>query len=90
MQMCTGYMIAAARYPVTKLGVAESVAEYPQPVSKLAEQRGANEDGLYRYCVRWPVLESSPKSRRARLDFRRLPACFVRTLLVPCATWFSG
>lgn len=48
MQMCTGYMVSSALYPVAKLGIAELVAESPQPVSELAEQTGANEDALYR------------------------------------------
>src|SRR5512147_2582346 len=48
MQMCTGYMVSSALYPVAKLGIAELVAESPQPVSELAEQTGANDDALYR------------------------------------------
>jgi hypothetical protein len=48
MQMCTGYMVAAALYPVTKLGIAELLADGPQSISRLASETGANEDGLYR------------------------------------------
>jgi hypothetical protein len=48
MQMCTGFMVSAAIYPAAKLGIAELVADGPQPISKLAEQTGANEDALYR------------------------------------------
>ena len=48
MQMSTGFMVSSALYPVTKLGIADLVAEAPQPVSKLAETTGANEDALYR------------------------------------------
>jgi O-methyltransferase domain len=48
MQLSTGYMIAAALYPITKLQIAELLADGPQPISKLAQSTGANEDGLYR------------------------------------------
>jgi len=48
MQMCSGYMISAALYPVTKLGIAELVADGPKTISELARETGANEDGLYR------------------------------------------
>lgn len=41
-------MIAAALYPVTKLGIAELVADGPKPVSELAAETGAHEDALYR------------------------------------------
>src|SRR3954469_8401282 len=48
MQMCSGYMISAALYPVTKLGIAELVADGPKTISELAREPGAHEDGLYR------------------------------------------
>jgi hypothetical protein len=48
MQMSTGFMVSAALYPVTKLGIAELVADGPQPISKLAADTGANEGALYR------------------------------------------
>src|SRR5512140_1639045 len=48
MQMSTGFMVSSALYPVTKLAIADLVAEAPQSVSKLAEATGANEDALYR------------------------------------------
>lgn len=48
MQLGSGFMAAAALYPVTKLGVAELLAEGPKPISKIAQDTGANEDGLYR------------------------------------------
>src|SRR4051794_34932431 len=48
MQMSTGYMISAALYPVTKLGIAERVANAPKSVKTLAQETGANEDALYR------------------------------------------
>jgi len=48
MQMCSGYMISAALYPVTKLGIAELLADGPKSISTLTQETGANEDGLYR------------------------------------------
>jgi hypothetical protein len=48
MQMCSGYMISAALYPVTRLGIAERLADGPQTVAKLASDTGADEDSLYR------------------------------------------
>ena len=48
MQMGTGFMVSAALYPAAKLGIAELLADGPQPVSELASQTGANEDALYR------------------------------------------
>jgi hypothetical protein len=48
MQMCTGFMVSSAIYPVAKLGIAELLADGPQPISKLAEDTGANEGALYR------------------------------------------
>jgi hypothetical protein len=48
MTMCTGYMIAAALYPVTKLGIAELLADGPLSIQELASKTGANEDALYR------------------------------------------
>ncbi len=48
MQLCSGYMISAALYPVTKLGIAELLADGPKSIAQLAEETGANQDGLYR------------------------------------------
>ena len=41
-------MVSAALYPAAKLGIAELLADGPQPVSELAKQTGANENALYR------------------------------------------
>ncbi len=48
MQMSSGYMIATALYPVTKLGIADMLSDGPQPISKIAQDTGGNEDALYR------------------------------------------
>ena len=48
MQMTSGFMISAALYPVTKLRVAESLADGPKPVSILAKEAGVQEDALFR------------------------------------------
>jgi hypothetical protein len=48
MQMCSGYMITAALYPVTRLGIPDLLAEGPQTIGALAAATGANEDALYR------------------------------------------
>ena len=48
LQIGTGFMLSAAVYAATKLGIADQLAPGPRAVSDLAKAVGANEDGLYR------------------------------------------
>jgi hypothetical protein len=47
-QIATGYMVSAALYPVTKLGIADLLAQGPRSVADLAQTTSADEDALYR------------------------------------------
>ena len=63
LQASSGYMVSAAMYAVTKLSIADLLADGPQPISALASKTGMNEDALYRVlraltCV--GVFEESP------------------------------
>jgi O-methyltransferase domain/Dimerisation domain len=48
MQFATGFMVSAALYSVTKLGIPDLMKGGVKPVSELARACGANEDAVYR------------------------------------------
>ncbi len=48
MQLATGFAFTAAMHPITKLDIAELLANGPLPVAELARRTGSNEDALYR------------------------------------------
>jgi O-methyltransferase domain/Dimerisation domain len=48
MQLTTGYMVSAALYTATKLGIADLLKNGPRPTRDLAAATGTNEDALYR------------------------------------------
>jgi len=48
LQLVSGAFISAAVYTAAKLGIADLLAEGPQPVSYLAEKTGSDERSLYR------------------------------------------
>src|SRR4051794_37009651 len=47
-QVATGYMVSAALQAALRLEIADRLAAGPRPVSALARESGATEDGLYR------------------------------------------
>jgi O-methyltransferase domain/Dimerisation domain len=48
MQLATGYMVTAALYSATKLGIPDLLKDRARPVRELAAACRANEDGVYR------------------------------------------
>lgn len=48
MQLTTGYVVAAALYATTQLGIPDLLQNGPRNVKDLAAASGANEDALYR------------------------------------------
>lgn len=48
MQFANGYMVSAALYAVTSLGLPDLLKSSPKGVAELAQKTGSNEDGLYR------------------------------------------
>jgi hypothetical protein len=48
MQLTTGYVVTAALYATTKLGIPDLLQDGPRSVKELATASGANEDALYR------------------------------------------
>jgi O-methyltransferase/methyltransferase family protein len=48
MQFAAGYIVSAALYTVTKLGIPDLLKTGPKAAEKLAREAGANEDAVYR------------------------------------------
>ena len=48
LQMATGYMVSSALQVVTRLEVADQLANGPRPIEEIAAAVGANPDALYR------------------------------------------
>lgn len=48
MQLGTGFMVTAALYAVTRMGIPDLLKDGAKPVRELTAARGANEDAVYR------------------------------------------
>jgi hypothetical protein len=66
MQFATGYMVSAALYPVTKLGIPDLLKNGPKSTRELAGACAANEDAVYRVLQALAsvgvVTECSPRT----------------------------
>jgi hypothetical protein len=66
MQLTTGYMVSAALYTATKLGIADLLKNGRRPTRDLAAASGTNEDALYRLLRALASVgvfsESSPRT----------------------------
>ena len=67
MQFATGYMVSAALYTATQLGIPDLLKSGPKSSQELAASCGAEEDALYRLLRALSSIGVFNESRRSQL-----------------------